>query len=86
LEKSTHAGNAEMNLSLLKEVTAILSVVENQWKTNNTEAMKMVQLGKRYKCEHCGTEILCTKAGEGQPACCDKEMQVIEPKPLPSSD
>ncbi|MBN1848733.1 MAG: desulforedoxin [Deltaproteobacteria bacterium] len=46
----------------------------------------MSQLGKRYRCEVCGTEILCTKAGEGTTKCCDKEMQVQEPKPLPSSD
>jgi hypothetical protein len=46
----------------------------------------MIQLGKRYKCEECGTEVLCTKPGEGQPTCCDKEMEPIEPKPLPSSD
>jgi hypothetical protein len=46
----------------------------------------MVQLGKRYKCELCGTEVLCTKAGEGSPVCCEKGMQVQEPRPLPSSD
>ena len=46
----------------------------------------MSQLGKRYHCEGCGTEILCTKAGEGTPMCCGKEIQVQEPKPLPSSD
>ncbi len=46
----------------------------------------MSKLGKRYKCEACGTEVLCTKAGEGALACCEKEMQVQEPKPLPSSD
>ncbi|MFC1817182.1 desulforedoxin [Thermodesulfobacteriota bacterium] len=46
----------------------------------------MVQLGKRYQCEACGTMVLCTKAGEGMPACCDKEMQVLDPKPLPSAD
>jgi hypothetical protein len=46
----------------------------------------MSQLGKRYRCEVCGTEILCTKAGEGSPNCCGKEMQVQEPRPLPSSD
>jgi hypothetical protein len=46
----------------------------------------MSQLGKRYRCQACGTEILCTKAGEGAPVCCDKEMEVQEPKPLPSSD
>jgi hypothetical protein len=46
----------------------------------------MAQLGKRYRCEACGTEVLCTKAGESQPYCCEKEMQTQEPKPLPSSD
>jgi hypothetical protein len=46
----------------------------------------MNQLGKRYKCEVCGTEVLCTKAGEGTFECCDKGMKAVEPKPLPSSD
>ena len=46
----------------------------------------MSQLGKRYKCEVCGTEILCTKPGEGVFECCDKEMKLVEPRPLPSSD
>ena len=46
----------------------------------------MAQLGKRYRCEECGTEVLCTKDGEGMPVCCNMEMQVQEPKPLPSSD
>lgn len=46
----------------------------------------MVQLGKRYRCEVCGTEILCTKAGEGVLQCCQQEMKKQEPKPLPSSD
>ena len=46
----------------------------------------MNQLGKRFRCEVCGTEVLCTKAGEGSVICCDKEMTVQEPRPLPSSD
>lgn len=46
----------------------------------------MIQLGKRYRCEVCGTMVLCTKAGEGMSTCCDKEMQVQDPKPLPSAD
>jgi len=46
----------------------------------------MSQLGKRYRCEKCNTELLCTKAGEGVPVCCDKKMEVQEPRPLPSSD
>lgn len=46
----------------------------------------MSQLGKRYRCDKCGTEVLCTKAGKGVPQCCGKEMEVQNPKPLPSSD
>ncbi|HIE17764.1 MAG TPA: desulforedoxin [Dehalococcoidia bacterium] len=46
----------------------------------------MNQLGKRFRCEVCGTEVLCTKGGEGTVSCCGKEMQVQEPRPLPSSD
>jgi hypothetical protein len=44
------------------------------------------QLGKRYKCEGCGTEILCIKAGPGQVICCSKDVKLQEPKPIPSSD
>jgi len=44
------------------------------------------QLGKRYRCEICGTEVLITKAGEGQVECCGQPMQVQQPRPLPSSD
>ena len=46
----------------------------------------MTKLGKRYRCEICGTEALCTKATEGKLECCGKEMTVQEPRPLPSSD
>ena len=44
------------------------------------------QLGKRYKCAICGTEVLCTKPGQGIVICCGKPMEVQEPKPIPSSD
>ncbi|MBI5442427.1 MAG: desulforedoxin [Deltaproteobacteria bacterium] len=46
----------------------------------------MSELGKRYRCEECNTEILCTKAGGGTAECCGVEMKVQQPKPLPSSD
>jgi len=46
----------------------------------------MAQLGKRYLCEDCGSEVLCKKPGSGDFNCCDKNMQLIEAKPLPSSD
>ena len=44
------------------------------------------QMGKRFVCEVCGTETLCTKAGTGSVTCCDKEMQLKEAKPLASAD
>lgn len=44
------------------------------------------QLGKRYVCNACGTEILCTKPGSGVVECCGAPMQVKEAKPVPSSD
>jgi desulfoferrodoxin-like iron-binding protein len=44
------------------------------------------QMGKRYKCEVCGTEILCIKAGSGQVICCGKEVKLQQPRAIPSSD
>ncbi len=44
------------------------------------------QLGKRYQCEKCGTEVLCNKPGNGSLECCEGEMKIKEAKALPSSD
>jgi hypothetical protein len=44
------------------------------------------QLGKRYRCKTCGTEALCTKAGEGELTCDGKPMELQEARPIPSSD
>jgi hypothetical protein len=44
------------------------------------------QLGKRFQCETCGSEVLCIKAGEGGVACCGKAMELMQPKVLPSAD
>ncbi|MBM3131647.1 MAG: desulfoferrodoxin [Chloroflexi bacterium] len=44
------------------------------------------QLGKRYTCEVCNSEVLITKAGQGELECCGKPMQQQQPRPLPSSD
>lgn len=46
----------------------------------------MSQLGKRYECTECGTIVLCTKPSDCTPACCDKEMEIQQPKKQPSSD
>ncbi len=44
------------------------------------------QLGRRYVCSKCGTQVLITKAGEGLLTCCDANMELQQPKALPSSD
>jgi len=44
------------------------------------------QLGKRYRCAKCGTEVLCTKGGDGVVSCCGQEMEVQQPRTVPSSD
>ncbi|MCJ7744060.1 MAG: hypothetical protein MUO99_05820, partial [Dehalococcoidales bacterium] len=44
------------------------------------------QLGKRYRCKVCGTEVLCVKAGEGSVNCDGQEMELVQPRPIPSSD
>lgn len=44
------------------------------------------QLGRRYKCEVCGTMVLCTKGGSGTVQCHNADMEVQQPRKLPSSD
>ena len=44
-----------------------------------------MQLGKRYLCETCGTEVLCNKPGGGSLACSDHEKKRKDAKPLPST-
>ena len=44
------------------------------------------QLGKRFVCDACGTEVLCIKPGDGTVECCQKGMTLLQPKVLPSAD
>jgi desulfoferrodoxin-like iron-binding protein len=44
------------------------------------------ELGKRYQCATCGTEVLCVHAGEGSLMCCGERMQTKGPQQLPASD
>jgi desulfoferrodoxin-like iron-binding protein len=44
------------------------------------------QLGKRFQCEKCGSEVLCIKPGDGEINCCDQPMALLQPKVLPSAD
>jgi hypothetical protein len=44
------------------------------------------QLGKRYVCAHCATQLLVTKQGDGALECHREPMTIEAPKPLPASD
>lgn len=33
------------------------------------------QAGKRYQCKQCNTEMIVTKGGDGELACCGKMME-----------
>ena len=33
------------------------------------------QVGKRYICQKCGSELIVTKAGEGTITCCGQPME-----------
>jgi desulfoferrodoxin-like iron-binding protein len=44
------------------------------------------QVGKRYRCEECGTQVICVKRGEGRFTCHGQPMELESNKPLPSSD
>ncbi|MHB8376141.1 MAG: hypothetical protein ACYDEB_04210 [Dehalococcoidia bacterium] len=33
------------------------------------------QVGKRYQCTKCNSEMIVTKAGDGQLSCCGQPMQ-----------
>ncbi len=43
-------------------------------------------MGKRYTCAVCEAQVLITKGGEGELSCHDQPMELMQPKPLPSSD
>ena len=32
------------------------------------------EMGKRYRCEKCGTELIVTRAGDGEVKCCGQPM------------
>lgn len=34
------------------------------------------QVGKRYQCTKCGSEMIVTKGGEGTLVCCGEPMQI----------
>lgn len=47
----------------------------------------MLQVGKRYTCGSCGTELLVTKpSAEGELSCCEQPMELLQPKQTASAD
>jgi hypothetical protein len=44
------------------------------------------QLGKRYVCAQCATQLLVTKPGPGMLECHGMPMSIEAAKPLPASD
>jgi desulfoferrodoxin-like iron-binding protein len=44
------------------------------------------QVGKRYRCAECGTQVICVKPGAGRFHCHAEPMELLTAKPLPSSD
>jgi len=38
------------------------------------ESIMANQVGKRYRCEKCGTELIVTRPGDGQVKCCGQPM------------
>ena len=45
-----------------------------------------VQLGKRYKDEKSGVEVLCIKPGDCDLKAEERNMELMQPKVLPSAD
>lgn len=43
-------------------------------------------LGKRYRCEVCGLELLCVKPGGGRFSCHGKPLEPVTMTALPASD
>ena len=45
----------------------------------------MLQVGKRYQCESCGTELLITKPSYGELSCCGKPLELPQPQQTASA-
>jgi desulfoferrodoxin-like iron-binding protein len=45
-----------------------------------------LKVGKRYRCEECGTEVLVTKPSPGDLLCCRAQMGQLQPKKTASAD
>ena len=86
LVKKTVRMKKEAWPQVLQGKTVVLLFEKPSLRTRLSFELAVHQMGKRFKCEVCNTEVLCTKSGEGSIMCCDKEMELQKPKALPSSD
>ncbi len=46
----------------------------------------VLKVGKRYRCQQCGTEALVTKPSDSDLACCGDVMEQLTPKKTASAD
>jgi desulfoferrodoxin-like iron-binding protein len=44
------------------------------------------ELGKRFRCDTCGAQVICLAAGTGELRCCGESMVRNDAKPLPAAD
>jgi desulfoferrodoxin-like iron-binding protein len=44
------------------------------------------KIGKRYRCEHCGTEVIVLRAGPLMVTCHGEPMVPVDSAALPASD
>ena len=69
-----------------KNVTRSCNVDEVERTGTPAGGSPMNQVGKRFKCETCGSEVLVTKAGDGELHCCGTTMELVKPKQTASAD
>ena len=52
-----------------------------EWSTEEWHAAWSIYVGRVYRCEQCGSMIMCTKGGVGnlEPICCERPMVEVKP-------
>lgn len=48
--------------------------------------LEMPQIGRRYECTTCGTNVLCIAIGDGTIECCDSPVTELVMEDVPSGD
>ena len=52
-----------------------------EWSTEEWQAAWSIYVGRAYRCQECGSMIMCTKGGVGnlEPICCGRPMVEVKP-------